>query len=322
MGLKPRHCAHAGAYKSKEDIGTVLSAFGIGRQLLVSQAGSATIGAVPKDQTLFYKESGKLAWSRLPPLILHEFPKAALLGLAYGVFTHYSTFVFIDAMVCWYLGTYLGNQMVGASQRANIRNSWAIALLTFLQGALAYYLALVVFLALQSGGTMILTDPRAIYAMFSLTGRLSGSSGFNLVALPYQIEFAVLVGRAAFVAKETLEDLTYCEDCACWLSPQPGEFILRGPIHSVVEARKAFQEDPMAALERMAPYDASQKTWSRLTLLGCPECGESLFLSGATGRTKFISDGSLKSTTTPFFRRLKLEPETFDLLYEKTEGDS
>lgn len=270
----------------------------------------------------YYQESGRVPPRALARLLATGLGTATVWGLLYGALTGFSQLALLDVLACWMLGAHLGTSLVEPARRGKIRNRLVVAGLAFLRGVWVEYVAIVVHVYVASGRDFLVTDPEALHYLFTRAADSGAGQAVHLYLLLLLVEGAILAGRAAVKVGDALENRPFCEDCEVWLEPQPGECFLRGPVEVPVELRRALRQDPQAAVAALAPYDPARRDWTRFTLVGCPECGESLYLWVHKGKTKALRSGGTTSESRPIVEGQVLTPEQFDDLFELCEGEA
>ena len=258
----------------------------------------------------------------LSPVVLPKLAQSALYavvgGLAYGYATSYSPIPWINGVLTFFLGFFIGGSIMRASQDTGTQDPLFMGLVGAVLGLVADYAAWVAWvLAMSHHSTLILRPDRLLWTLvppaehgfirhFQIIPfdiRLTLDPGFN--AFVAWIEVAVLVATSAYTASRISDDV-FCERCnrwGYWREVDPSF----APVENPDELRHDLEEGGHATLERLLgtmPY--AGPTWTELVLERCHGC-ESLRL--LTVRAVRKLERGRKSTF--LVRRIQLDEPIF-----------
>jgi hypothetical protein len=150
-------------------------------------------------------------------------------GVTYGYADHYIPFIYIRGFMTFFFGALLGWAPARAMLKANVRNTGAVVLLSFLIALAGYYVAWIAWIcALYQELNVPISEVRLVaspHSMYRIILRLNelGAWGTDrgpvkgvLLWIVWLLEAVMIFATAAAIARRIARKRPFCETCRRW----------------------------------------------------------------------------------------------------------
>jgi hypothetical protein len=207
-------------------------------------------------------------------------------GVAYGYADHYLRFIYLHVVMTFAFGALLGWAPARAMLTANVRNSGAVVLFSFLTALAGYYVAWIAWLcALYQDLNVPISATRLVHSphwMYRIILRLNeiGVWGMDrgspvkgdLLWSVWLLEAAIIFATAVAISRKMARKRPFCENCGRWaagpLAIASTSVLDAADIKQRLESR---QYDFVPQLPRFGGIAGEYLAWEYYQ---CPACNE------------------------------------------------
>ena len=248
---------------------------------------------------LYYRHSGRTPIVRLLAALTAVLPAAVVMAVVYGAAVVYlpkvgyvKLVLILAVLLVIGFGFGVGGVTGYMLKWARVRSIAAVAVVSLLAAALAYYVSWVTWETLILGREgvevpplRLLARPDAVWGVATMINH-TGTIVFGTEETPIKgpllwvlwvVEAGVVVGIGSQVPVRMLRHLAYCEPCERWCGRHQG--VLSVGYGDEAALRSRLERKDLAVLQELGHADVDAARRFRVDLDNCPQCQDTHLLS-------------------------------------------
>jgi hypothetical protein len=270
----------------------------------------------------FYRHSGRSGALGVPSATVAGLAAALVLGVVYTYAINWIPFIYVNFFATLGLGFAVGVAVGIGGQLGKIRNTKICAVIGFLCGLAALYIAWAFDPLARIGRDegIIAWDITTIFSwmkigydegFWSLGG--AGAVSGIFVAIVWVIEAAMIVGLSTLMALVYAEDDPFCEDCNAWTEKEATVATL-WPAEDDEKSLPALLEGDLTALTTLGRVQGSKYPRLELDLSTCPKCDASNYLTVKLCDKTVDKDGDISTNEEALLSNMVVAQEHLELI--------
>jgi hypothetical protein len=273
----------------------------------------------------YYQHSGAIPFMGVVYMLVFGGVGAVVLGGIYAYAIRYIPMVLFHMLLVIAYGCCVGVCVQKGAKRGKVRNPGMLAFMGFLAGAAAVYTNWVWWIFAVSKQQVLVIWPRDLWPVIQSINRTGAWSTFGNTPtgaelyVYWGLEALVIVGTSTAIAWVMLSSAPFCEQCERWADEKATISPLE-PVDDPKGFTARLEQGDYAPLMALKKLPAEMGPFTELSLMKCPTCQTSNFLTVTAVTVTKDSKGKTNRSHTKVLENLVLNTDAYHAIKTTFQG--